>query len=194
MRRGVLSYALPMETTSPRVSGTIWLTGLPGAGKTTLAEQLAVRLRGTGRAATVLDGDTLRQGISKGLGLDRAGRDEAVRRAGEAALHAAQQGELAIVALVSPYRAARDAVRARHSAAGLAFAEVHIDCPLAVVQQRDPKGLYAKAAAGTVTGMTGVDDPYEPPTSPELRLVTNDLTVADCVAALLDLAARMRAS
>ncbi len=180
-----------MEATSTRAGCTIWLTGLPGSGKTTLAVQLASALRGAGCAATVLDGDALRQGISKGLGLDRAGRDEAVRRAGEAAVQAAGAGEVAIVALVSPYCAARNTVRTRHAAEGLAFAEVYIDCPLAVVQQRDPKGLYAKAAAGAITGMTGVDDPYEPPASPELRLATNERPVAECVAALLELVARL---
>ncbi len=183
-----------MEETSARAGCTIWLTGLPGSGKTTLAEHLAGALRSARAEATVLDGDALRQGISRGLGLDRAGRDEAVRRAGEAALRAASVGQVAIVALVSPYRAAREAVRACHRAAGVAFAEVHVDCPLAVVQQRDPKGLYAKAAARAITGMTGVDDPYELPVSPELRLATDECSVAECVGGLVELVARTRAS
>jgi bifunctional enzyme CysN/CysC len=147
---------------------TVWLTGLPSSGKSTLATQLEARLLAAGRAAYVLDGDNLRHGLCGDLGFDAAARAENVRRAGEAARILADAGTLAVVALVSPYAADREAVRARHEADGLPFVEVFVDTPLEECERRDPKGLYRRARAGELTGMTGVDDPYEAPAAAEL--------------------------
>jgi bifunctional enzyme CysN/CysC len=149
---------------------TLWLTGLPSSGKSTIACALEALLVRSGRAAYVLDGDTLRHGLNGDLGFSPGARAENVRRAGEAALLLADAGTLAIVSLVSPQAGARDAVRRRHEAEGLEFLEVHVDTPVQECERRDPKGLYAKARAGQITGFTGVDDPYEAPVAPDLRL------------------------
>ena len=149
---------------------TVWLTGLSGAGKSTLAREIKARLIATGRATYVLDGDNLRHGLCADLGFDAQARDENVRRTSEVACLFADAGLVVVVALVSPYRAARDAARQRHADAGLAFVEIHLDTSLEECRRRDPKGLYAASAAGELTGLTGVDDPYEPPADPELRL------------------------
>jgi bifunctional enzyme CysN/CysC len=170
-----------------RVTGgpgvTVWLTGLSGSGKSTLAAELERRLVAAGRAAYLLDGDNLRHGLTAGLGFSRKDRDENVRRVGEAALLLADAGVVALVALVSPYRAARAAVRARHETAGLRFVEVFVDTPLAVCEARDPKGLYRKARAGEVPAFTGVSDPYEPPPTPELVVTPDSPGAADAVLA-----------
>jgi bifunctional enzyme CysN/CysC len=143
-----------------RRGGTVWLTGLPSSGKSTVASALEALLVGRGRAAYVLDGDTLRHGLTGDLGFSAEARAESVRRAGEAALLVADAGTLSIVSLVSPSAAARDAVRRRHEEEGLSFLEIHVDTPVEECERRDPKGLYAKARAGEITGFTGVDDPY----------------------------------
>jgi bifunctional enzyme CysN/CysC len=132
-----------------------------------------------------LDGDNLRHGLNAGVGFDEAGRAEAVRRAGEAALLLAECGAVAIVAMISPYRADRDRVRARHVEAGIPFLEAFVDAPLAVAESRDPKGLYAKARRGEIAGFTGIDAPYEAPVSAELHLRTGLDTAESCVAALV---------
>ncbi len=167
------------------LGATIWLTGLPASGKTTIALALERALLSQGRPAFVLDGDTLRHGLSAGLSFDAAGRAEAVRRAGEAALLLAQSGAVAIASLVSPYRADRNAVRARHASARIPFLEAFVDVELAVAAARDPKGHDKKALAGELPGFTGVSDPYEAPASPELRLTTATMTVDECVQATL---------
>ena len=149
---------------------TVWLTGLPAAGKSTLGVAVEQALIAQGRAAYFLDGDNLRHGLNVGLGFSPDERDENVRRAGEVALLMADAGLIAVVALVSPYRAARDRIRERHSEAGLSFVEVHLSTPLSICEQRDPKGLYAKARAGELEHLTGVDDPYEPPLQPEVTI------------------------
>ena len=158
---------------------TIWLTGLPGSGKTTSANYLLDSLGREGVSATSLDGDVLRSGISADLGFSAADRDENVRRAGEIALLLAIQGEVVVVSLVSPRRAARDAVRQRHRARGVRFVEVHVAAPLSVCEERDPKALYRRAREGTISHMTGVDDPYEPPTAPELVLATGTIGIEE---------------
>src|SRR4029079_7852630 len=140
----------------------------------TIASALEALLVRDGRAAYVLDGDTLRHGLTGDLGFSAEARAESVRRAGEAALLVADAGALSIVSLVSPSAGPRDAVRGRHEAEGLAFLEIHVYTPVEECERRDPKGLYAKARAGEITGFTGVDDPYEPPTSPELVLTPAD--------------------
>ncbi len=168
-----------------RTGCTIWLTGLPASGKSTIALAIEDRLLAAKRPALILDGDSLRHGLSAGLSFDAVGRAEAVRRAGEAALLLAESGTIAIASLVSPSRAERDRVRARHAAAGLAFIEVFVDAPLAVVQQRDPKGLYKKALAGEIASFTGVSDPYEPPLTSEVHVRTDELSVELCAANII---------
>ncbi len=162
---------------------TVWFTGLPGSGKSTVADAVAGHLIAAGRAVYVLDGDNVRHGLNADLGFSAADRAENVRRVGEVARLLADAGLVALVPVVSPYTAGRDRVRAAHDAAGLRFVEVFVDTPLATCETRDPKGLYARARAGELTGMTGIDDPYEPPESPDLTLAPAPL--AHQVAAVL---------
>ncbi len=149
---------------------TVWLTGLPASGKSAIAAALEARLVGSGIGAYLLDGDNLRHGLSGDLGFDAGSRAENARRAGEAARLMADAGLVVLVALVSPYAEHRDRVRRRHAEEDLPYVEVYVDTPLEVCEQRDPKGLYRRARAGTLHGMTGVDDPYEPPPDPDLVL------------------------
>jgi adenylyl-sulfate kinase len=165
---------------------TVWLTGLPGAGKTTSSTFLRAALEREGYRVTVLDGDVMRAGISSDLGFSKEDRDENVRRAGEIALLLASQGVVVVVSLVSPRRGARDAVRAKHRDASLLFLEVHVAAPLEVCEQRDPKGLYRRARSGTLAAMTGVDDPYEPPLSAEIVLATHELGVQETGSQLVE--------
>ena len=158
----------------PSQGATVWFTGLSGSGKSSVATAAEHQLVAAGRPAYVLDGDNLRHGLNGDLGFSAADRAENVRRVGHVASLLADAGVVALVPLVSPYRADRDRVRALHAAAGLPFVEVFVDTPLELCEQRDPKGLYAKARAGELTGMTGIDDPYEPPTAPELVLRPED--------------------
>ena len=129
-----------------------------GAGKSTLATLASRTLEARGIRSTVLDGDVLRSGLNSDLGFDAADRAEAVRRAGEAALIASSAGVVTFAALISPYRADRDRVRARHRECGIAFLEVFVDAPLAVAEARDPKGLYARARAGAIPAFTGISE------------------------------------
>ncbi|MBV9660492.1 MAG: adenylyl-sulfate kinase [Acidimicrobiales bacterium] len=154
----------------PAAGLTIWFTGLSGSGKSTVAVEVERRLVGSGRPAYLLDGDNLRHGLNADLGFGAGDRAENVRRVGEVARLFADAGLVAVVSLVSPYRADRDRVRAAHEAAGLRFVEIFMDTPLDVCEGRDPKGLYAKARAGEIRGFTGVDDPYEAPGRPDLVL------------------------
>jgi bifunctional enzyme CysN/CysC len=148
---------------------TVWFTGLSGSGKSTVATTVEARLARL-IPAYVLDGDNLRLGLNGDLGFTAADRAENVRRVGHVARLMADAGVVALVPLISPYRADRELVRALHDEAGLPFFEVFVDTPLEVCEQRDPKGLYAKARAGEITGFTGIDDPYEPPPAPDLVL------------------------
>jgi len=149
---------------------TVWLTGLSGSGKSTVAIALEQQLVTRAIPAYLLDGDNLRHGLNGDLGFDAASRAENVRRAGEVALLFADAGLVAIVPLISPYRTDRDRVRTRHEELGLRFVEVFVDTPIELCEARDPKGLYAKARAGEITGFTGVDDPYEAPRDPDVTL------------------------
>ena len=157
----------------------VWLTGLSGAGKSTLAMALERRLFDAGRNVYVLDGDIVRGGLCSDLGFSPNDRVENIRRIGEVARIMADAGLLVIVAFISPFRADRDRVRAAMPVGR--FTEVHVSTPLEVCEQRDTKGLYAKARAGELTDFTGISSPYEPPPSPEVTLPTEQLTVDDCV-------------
>jgi bifunctional enzyme CysN/CysC len=158
---------------------TVWLTGLSGSGKSTVAVELERRLVAAGRPAYILDGDNLRHGLNADLGFTDDDRAENVRRVGEVARLLADAGVVALVPVISPFRAGRDGVRAMHEAAGVPFLEVFVDTPIELCEQRDPKGLYAKARAGEITGFTGIDSPYEPPAAPELVLTPADGTPED---------------
>ncbi|HEX3240408.1 MAG TPA: adenylyl-sulfate kinase [Solirubrobacterales bacterium] len=147
---------------------TVWMTGLSGSGKSTIATALEHSLVSSGRHAYMLDGDNLRHGLNADLGFSEEDRAENVRRVGEVARILAESGTVSIVSLVSPYKRERDKVRAAHEEAGIPFFEVFVDTPLEECERRDPKGLYAKARAGEITNLTGVGAPYEAPADPEL--------------------------
>jgi adenylyl-sulfate kinase len=158
----------------------VWLTGLSGSGKTTIARALEVELRESGRAVCVLDGDCLRRGLCADLGFSPEDRQENIRRVGEVARLFADAGLICIVALISPYR--RDRERARAAVPAGRFVEVFINAPLEVCERRDPKGLYARARTGELKEFTGVSAPYETPSKPEVELRTAEWDVAMCVA------------
>lgn len=166
------------------IGATIWLTGLPSAGKTTIATGLATILRDDGHAVQILDGDAVRAYLSADLGFSRADRFENVRRIGFVAGLLARHGVKVISAVVSPYAESRAAVRMEHEDAGTAFLEVYVATPLAICIDRDVKGLYAKQRNGILTGLTGVDDPYEPPTTPDLFVQTQNEDIRASVSAV----------
>lgn len=172
------------------VSGAVvWLTGLSGSGKSTVAAAVERQLVERGQPCVRLDGDNVRHGLCSDLGFSETDRTENIRRVAEVAVLFAEAGVVALVPLISPYRAARDAARATTAAAGLRFVEIFVDTPIELCEQRDPKGLYAKARAGEITGFTGIDDPYEAPEHPELTLRPADgdpSTQARLVISLLD--------
>jgi bifunctional enzyme CysN/CysC len=158
----------------PFAGVTVWFTGLSGSGKSTVAVEVERAVVAAGRAAYLLDGDNVRHGLNADLGFSAADRAENIRRIGEVARLFADAGVMALVPVISPYRADRDRARAIHEAVGLRFVEVFVDTPLDVCEARDPKGLYAKARAGEIRGFTGIDDPYEAPEHPDLRLTPAD--------------------
>ena len=149
---------------------TVLLTGLSGSGKSTIAHNVEKRLIEQGRAAYVLDGDNVRLGLNADLSFSPEDRTENVRRVTEVARLFADAGVVALVPIIAPYGADRDAARRRHQARGTKYVEVFVDTPLAVCERRDPKGLYRRARSGEIRGMTGVDAPYEVPSAPDLRL------------------------
>jgi adenylylsulfate kinase len=150
---------------------TVWFTGLPSAGKTTVANLVGDRLGSQGRPVELLDGDVVRAHLSRGLGFSKADRDENIRRIGYVAGLLTGHGVTVLVSAVSPYRAVRDELRTTIGRVG-GFVEIHVAADLATCRARDVKGLYAKQARGELHGLTGVDDPYEPPLAPELVLDT----------------------
>ncbi len=161
---------------------TLWLTGLPSAGKTTLATALGARLN---RPVEVLDGDEVREFLSRGLGFSREDRDTNVLRIGWVAATLARHGVLVLASVISPYAGTRDRVRALHEERGAGFFEVHVDTPVEVCSARDVKGLYARQAAGELHGLTGVDAPYEPPLAPEAVVRTHEQSLEYSVEQLL---------
>ncbi|WP_250440109.1 MULTISPECIES: adenylyl-sulfate kinase [unclassified Caballeronia] len=165
-----------MVTASRSTGCVIWLTGLSGAGKTTIADALAARLREIGATCAVLDGDELRKGLNSDLGFSSQDRLENIRRVAHVAAVCATHLEVVIVAVISP------SIACRKLAAGIigeSMLEVFVDAPISVCESRDPKGLYHKVRAGQVEKFTGISDPYEPPTSPALTLKTDVLSISE---------------
>jgi adenylyl-sulfate kinase len=160
----------------------LWFTGLSGAGKSTLAGHLTPILKGKGRRVEVLDGDEIRENLSKGLGFSKEDRDTNIYRIGYVANLLARNGVVSITAAISPYRDVRGEVRKRSHAP---FVEVFVDAPLEVVEARDPKGLYKKARAGIIKNFTGISDPYEPPETPEIAVHTGRESVEESGAKIL---------
>jgi len=171
-------HATEFQVTS---GATVWFTGLPCSGKTTVSQQVAERLRAAGARVEVLDGDVIRTNLSKGLGFSKEDRDTNVRRVGFVCELLSRNGVIAIAALVSPYRAIRQEVRA----ASDRFVEVFVNCPVEQCQRRDVKGMYGKALRGEITNFTGVDDPYESPERPEIELHTDIESVDESVERVL---------
>ena len=163
----------------------LWFTGLPAAGKTTVGSLVARELEARGQTVEVLDGDVVRTHLSQGLGYSKEDRDTNIRRIGWVSSRLARAGAAVVVSAISPYEEARRRARAlveEHAP----FVEIHVATPLEVCAERDPKGLYAKARAGEITGMTGVDDPYEVPTDADLTLDTSDTSANVAATRVLD--------
>jgi adenylylsulfate kinase len=165
---------------------TIWFTGLSGSGKSTIAVAVEKALLNMGKVSYRLDGDNVRMGINKNLGFSEEDRHENIRRIGEVAKLFCDAGTIALSSFISPYQVDRNRVRELHESSALPFIEVWVDCSLAVAESRDPKGLYKKARAGEIKGFTGIDDPYEAPTNPEIHLRTDRMTLDEEVQIILD--------
>lgn len=168
----------------------VWLTGISGAGKSTIARELEAELRALGHAVGLVDGDELRDGLCCDLGFSLADREENVRRAGEVARLMVRSGMIVIVSMISPCRSSRAQVRALFDTTE--FFEAYVDTPFEVAEVRDPKGLYRRARAGGIDQFTGIDSPYEPPESPEIRLDTVEHTPSECALIVLDTLVRAR--
>ena len=162
---------------------TLWFTGLSGSGKSTLAQYLTPKLVEHGKKVEVLDGDEVRENLSKGLGFSKEDRDTNITRIGYVANMLARNGVVAITAAISPYRSVRREVRDRAQAA---FVEVYVQCPLDVVEERDTKGLYKKARAGIIKNFTGISDPYEEPEAPEIVVDTSKESIEESAGKILD--------
>ncbi len=163
------------------LGATVWFTGLPSAGKSTVAGAVAETLRESGHRVQILDGDEVRPHLSAGLGFSRKDRTINVSRIGWVARLLAANGVVVLVPVIAPYADARAIVRADHAAAGVPYGEIYVSTSLAVAESRDVKGLYAKARRGELSSMTGVDDPYEPPTDPELEIDTATVPLTTAV-------------
>lgn len=174
--------------TNDMTGAIIWLTGLSGAGKSTLATTASAHVRTMGLATTVIDGDVLRHTICRDLGFSAADRCENIRRAGEAALTQAQQGNVVFVALISPIESARRKVEARCAEENVPFALVYVDASLACCERRDPKGLYHRAREGQIGEFTGISSPYEAPIAPALVVRTDQEAKELCVERVVQLA------
>jgi adenylylsulfate kinase len=174
----------PMATGGDPRGFCLWLTGLSGAGKSTLAELLVGELQHRDVKTELLDGDIVRTNLSKGLGFSKEDRDTNILRIGFVAHLLQRNGVGVVVSAISPYKDVRNQCRAMM---GEDFIEIYVNAPLDVCESRDVKGLYAKARAGELKGFTGIDDPYEPPDSPELELRTDALSPTECLAKVLGL-------
>ncbi len=161
---------------------TVWFTGLSGAGKTTIRMAVEKELRDRGLAVEVLDGDIVRQHLTKGLGFSKEDRDENIRRIGFVAHLLSRNGVIVLVSAISPYRDVRDEMRDRIQD----FVEVYVNAPLSVCEERDVKGLYKKARAGEIKQFTGIDDPYEAPLDPEVECRTDQETPEESAAKVLN--------
>ncbi|OLL27224.1 adenylyl-sulfate kinase [Burkholderia sp. SRS-W-2-2016] len=157
----------------------LWFTGLSGAGKSTIANSVEMRLHASGRLTYVLDGDAVRLGLCKDLSFSDADRHENVRRVAEVARLMADAGMIVLVCFISPFRADREIARA--TAAEHRFAEIHVHAPVEVAEARDPKGLYRLARSGVIQNFTGIDSPYEPPESPDVFIGTSEMSIEDGV-------------
>ena len=158
---------------------TLWFTGLSGSGKSTVAVAVEKALIARGVLCYRLDGDNIRFGINANLGFSAEDRQENIRRVGEISKLFADTGVVVLSSFISPYREDREMVRRMHSESELPYVEVYVDCSLEEAEARDPKGLYKKARAGEIRGFTGIDDPYEAPTSPELHLHTDQMSLEE---------------
>ena len=156
---------------------TVWFTGLSGSGKSTIAKALIEKLRAQEAKVEIMDGDIIRQNLTKGLGFSKEDRDENIRRIGFVSHLLTRNGVIVLVSAISPYRAVRDEVRERIGS----FLEVYVNAPLEVCEDRDVKGLYERARAGEIKGFTGIDDPYEEPLNPELECRTDKETLEESV-------------
>lgn len=155
---------------------TVWFTGLSAAGKTTICKSVHAELSTRGYRVEMLDGDAVRKQLWPDMGFSKADRDDNIRRIGFLAQLLTRNGVITLVAAISPYRAIRNEVRNKIHR----FVEVHVDAPLHICEERDPKGLYKRARSGELHGLTGIDDPYEPPLAPEVRCATDRDTVTVC--------------
>jgi len=164
---------------------TLWFTGLSASGKSTIAFTLEHALVQRGRLAYVLDGDNIRHGLNKNLGFSAADREENIRRIGEVAKLFADCGVIAMTSFISPYLKDRDNVRALHQKDGMPFIEVFVNTPIGTCESRDPKGLYKKARAGELKNFTGIDDPYEAPTKPEITIDATTTSPQDAAMLLM---------
>ena len=165
---------------------TVWLTGLPSAGKSTIAHGCEPEVRARGLRVEILDGDAVRPHLAAARGYSREDRAINIRRIGWVAELLARNGVLVLVSAIAPFRDVREEVRAAHACNGTRYLEVHINTPVEVASQRDVKGLYARQRLGEISGLTGVDDPYEEPLSPDLVIATHEHPVEESVALLLD--------
>jgi adenylylsulfate kinase len=174
--------AAPMPTPAPN-GFILWFTGLSGSGKSTLAQLVTTELRERGARVEILDGDEVRENLSKGLGFTKEDRDTNIRRIGFVANLLARNGIVAVSAAISPYREVRDEVRRK---AQVPFVEIYVEAPIEVLEQRDTKGLYKKARAGVIKNFTGISDPYEPPLNAEIVVRTGQETVEASAGRILD--------
>lgn len=165
---------------------TIWLTGLSGSGKSTVSVALEQMMFKKGYLVYRLDGDNVRFGLNSNLGFSAEDRKENIRRISEVCKLMGDVGVVTTSAFISPYIADRQVARQVHEKAGIPFVEVHVDVPLEVAEQRDPKGLYKKARKGEIKNFTGIDDPYEAPLNPEVKIDTSSLQVDECAQAILN--------
>jgi len=164
---------------------TVWLTGLSGSGKSTIATELARELLNTSRLAYILDADNIRHGLNSDLGYSDSDRTENIRRIAEVACLFADSGTVAIVPIISPFIASREHARKLHTDKNLQFIEVHVATPIDECERRDTKGLYAKVRSGQMTGLSGVDSPYEAPKSPDVVVGLDNQTLQESVRSIL---------